>query len=78
MFGISVTTCKSVKLTTGVKYAQYNDAIRVEYLEKGKRNARMFVLAENNPWLRVIDNAVAIIACESPGSQTGRYSGIAL
>lgn len=35
--GIHATVCKSIEITFGVKYAQYNDAVKVVYLEKRKR-----------------------------------------
>lgn len=59
MFGISRINCKTLEISTGLKYAQYEDAIRVVYLEKGKRKPVAFILLYA-PWLRVLamDKAV--------------------
>ncbi len=78
MFGVNRTDCKEVKVTLGVKYAQYNDAVRVEYLEKGKRTKRAFVLSYS-PWLRICalkDAVTPASAMDSngDGSSTSRYT----
>lgn len=78
MFGVGALACKTVKVTTGVKYAQYENAIRVEYLEKGKRTRRAFIL-DYKPWLRVVDSKVAIapdeaIVKQENGSSVSRYT----
>lgn len=57
--GVRPIVCKSVTITTGVKYAQYNDAIRVQFLEKGKRKERAFMLTYR-PWLRIVATKDAI------------------
>lgn len=44
MFGISRTNCKTMTIKTGQKYAQYSGAVRVEYLEKGKRKPHALML----------------------------------
>lgn len=78
MFGISKTDCKSVTVKTGQKYAQYTDAVRVEYLEKGKRTLRAFIL-DYKPWLRIVETKHAI-APDDPmvpngdGSSASRYT----
>jgi hypothetical protein len=43
MFGFHPTLCKSVEVTTGVKYAQHENATRVTFVEKGKRKIRGFI-----------------------------------
>jgi hypothetical protein len=78
MFGISATACKTLKVTTGVRYAQYNDAIRVEYFEPRKRNGRRLIL-DYKPWLRVVDTANAIRPADplihtGSGAKVSRYS----
>ena len=78
MFGVNATACKTLKITTGVKYAQYTDAIRVEYLEKGKRNGRRMIL-DYKPWLRVVDAKHAInpqnpLVENGDGSKISRYA----
>jgi hypothetical protein len=52
MFGVSSINCKWLHVTTGVKYAQYDNAIRVEYIEPRKRNGRRLML-DYKPWLRI-------------------------
>lgn len=78
MFGIARTDCKTVEVTTGVKYAQYNNAIRVKYLEKGKRITRGFIL-DYDPWLRLIALADAVpepdgMVRNGNGSLISRYA----
>ncbi len=58
--GIHATVCKSLELTFNVKYAQYNDAVEVRYIEKGKRNMRGFTLCGASRWLRVCSVKEAI------------------
>lgn len=58
--GIHATVCKSIEITFGVKYAQYNDAVKVVYLEKGKRNMRGFTLCGPHRWFRVCATPKAI------------------
>lgn len=59
MIGLARIDCRSMTVTTGVKFAQYNDAVRVEYVEKGKRKGHSFMLGHGK-WLRVVDTANAI------------------
>ena len=79
MFGTSRVDCRTLKVTTGVKYAQYSDAVRVEYVEKGKRSARAGVLCGAEKWIRVclekdaIDAPPAMIP-NGNGSSISRYS----
>lgn len=42
-FGYGRTLCRSVKVETGVKWAQYDNATRVTFVPKGKRSERQFV-----------------------------------
>jgi hypothetical protein len=58
--GIHKLDCKSIEVTFDVKYAQYNDAVQVKYMEKGKRTLRGFVLSGASRWLRVCPQAQAI------------------
>lgn len=78
MFGVGRTDCRTLKITTGVEYAQYDDAIRVEYLEKGKRKGRRLIL-DYKPWLRVVNRATAInpanpLVANADGSRVSRYT----
>jgi hypothetical protein len=58
-FNVNRIDCKAVTITRGVKYAQYNDATRVEFLEKGKRKPRGTMLTFR-PFLIVLPTAEAI------------------
>jgi hypothetical protein len=58
--GILRTDCATLVLKTGQKYAQYDDAIEIQYLEKRKRYPRGNFLAGNDVWLRVVALADAI------------------
>ncbi len=78
MFGVHRTDCRTLKISTGQKYAQYDNAIRIEYLEKGKRNARVCTLTYK-PWLRVVSLAHAIapddpLVPTSAGCKVSRYA----
>src|SRR4051812_46324576 len=42
---ILAISCREVRVTTGVSYAQYPNAIKVHFLEKGKRKMQGTVLA---------------------------------
>jgi hypothetical protein len=53
------TDCRTLTIETGVKYAQYNNAIKVTYLESGKRKPRYFIL-DYMPFLVVVNRADAI------------------
>lgn len=76
-FGVGATKCKTLKVTTGVHYAQYTDAIELIYLEKGKRLARRCIL-DCKPWFRVVDNKSAISVPdpleECAGGKVSRYT----
>lgn len=54
MGNVTRTDCRSLTVETGVKYAQYNNAVRVTWLAKGKRKARATVLTYN-PFLIVVE-----------------------
>lgn len=73
MFGVVSTTCKTLKITTGVKYAQYDNATRIEYVEKGKRLGRRLIL-DYKPWLLVVDQKNAINPHDGDGSKVSRYT----
>lgn len=78
MFGIHRTDCKTITIMTGVQFAQYTDAIRVVYLEKGKRKTRAFVM-DYAPWARITGSAAAIqpddpFVDNGTGGREGRYS----
>lgn len=78
IFGIARTDCKTVEVTTGVKYAQYDNAIRIKYLEKGKRKPQAFILS-HDPWLRLISPAEGVSPVDpmqrnGNGSAMSRYS----
>lgn len=51
--------CKEVTVTTGVKYAQHDDAVNVSFLRKGKRK-RQGTLLTHKPWLRIIAAGAAV------------------
>lgn len=77
MFGVARTDCRTLVIRTGQKYAQYNDAIRIEYLERGKRNMRSFMLTYR-PWLRVMSLKDAVrpdgaLVASGDGSRATRY-----
>lgn len=59
MFGISRIDCKTLSVESGVKYAQYNNAYRVRFLEKGKRKERGMIL-DYKPFLVVLDTKHAV------------------
>lgn len=78
MFGVARQDCRTVTIKTGQKYAQYTDAVRVEYLEKGKRTPRAFML-DYKPWLRVVETRHAIkpdaaMVPQGDGSSVSRYT----
>lgn len=56
--------CRKLIVTTGVAYAQYNDAVRVEYVEKGKRTPHAFIMGYR-PWIRVCEIKDAVKEPES-------------
>lgn len=58
-FGANRVDCKWIVVKYKQKYAQYNDAIRVEYLEKGKRKPRARMLISNK-YLMIVDTKDAI------------------
>jgi len=58
--GVHAMTCKTLEVTFNVKYAQYNDAVKVIYMEKGKRTLRGFTLSGPQRWLRVCATKDAI------------------
>lgn len=60
-FGASRIDCREVTIERGVKYAQYNDAVVVVYLEKGKRKHKPRQLTLSyKPYLLVVDPKHAI------------------
>ena len=71
-FGVSTTACKVLKITTGVKYAQYDNATRVEYVEKGKRKPVGCMLTYD-PWARVMAEKDAVNP-EDPLVKDGQFS----
>lgn len=78
MFGVGATACRKLKITTGVQYAQYSNAIRLEYVEKGKRTGRRCIL-DYKPWLRVVDSKQAVspadpLVSNEDGSKVSRYT----
>ena len=78
MFGITRTDCRDLTITTGVRYAQYDDATKLEWIERGKRKRVGCILDGHKPWLRVVNTAEAIEP-QSPledvggGTQRSRY-----
>lgn len=79
MFGVSRTDCRTITITTGVKYAQYDDAVKVVYTEKGKRTPRGTVLCGAELWIRVVATKDAIspdsgMVPNGDGSRTSRYT----
>lgn len=84
MGNIERSDCRLVTITEGVGYAQYKNAIRVEYTPKGARKLRSFMLTYN-PFLVVLAAKDAIepdsmFGPSMPASgagvavSTGRYS----
>lgn len=67
--------CRSVTITEGVKYAQYNNAIKVEYTPKAARKLHCFYLTYR-PFLVVLraEEAVepdSMTGSDAPGSNLG-------
>lgn len=58
-FGAQRIDCKEAAVKTGMKYAQYNNATQVVYLEKGKRKAMQRML-DYKPYLAIADIKDAI------------------
>jgi len=77
IFGISRTDCKVLNLATGQKYAQYDDAVRYQLVEKGKRKPQAYALADHDPWMVVVKAEHAIQPdsglVEDCGSKSSRY-----
>ncbi len=66
---------RSVTITTGQQYAQYNNAIKVEYVEKRARKSRGFYLTYK-PFLVVLVARDAIepdfmVELDTPGERSG-------
>ena len=74
-FGADRVDCKDAVVREGVKYAQYNDAVEITFLEKGKRNHIRRTLSGSGRYLLVVEQKHAIgvpdpfVACDS-GRQT--------
>ena len=51
-FGIRSIACREIKVEI-VKYAQYDDAVKITYLQKGKRKHRV-MLKGYRPWFVVV------------------------
>jgi hypothetical protein len=67
--------CRLVTITEGVKYAQYNNAIKIEYTPKNARKRRSFYQTYN-PFLVVLraEDAVepdSMLGPDTPGSNPG-------
>jgi hypothetical protein len=60
MFGIIRTDCKTVQIATGQAHAQYKDAIKVIYLQKGKRLERGFALTNTSDTCIIVDTREAV------------------
>lgn len=60
MFGINRTDCKWLAYQGGHRFAQYNNALIIVFLEKGKRKTMQTYLAENSPWLVLIETYKAV------------------
>ena len=79
MFGcISRTDCKWIICEEGVKYAQYDNAVKIHFLEKGKRTAKTLTLSYK-PFFIAVPTAQAIepddwITPQADGSRVSRYS----
>lgn len=58
-FGATRLDCREVVIQRNVKHAQYNDAIRVLYLEKGKRKAMSRMLT-HKPYMLMVHTKDAI------------------
>jgi hypothetical protein len=59
MGGIHRVDCRDIKIITGVRYAQYPDATRIEFLPKGKR-LRLMIHLHPGSWCRIVDTKLAI------------------
>jgi hypothetical protein len=81
MFGVIRTDCKTVEIATGQAHAQYKDAIKVIYLQKGKRLERGFALTNTSDTCIIVDTKEAIdprnplTEPDEHGCSRSRYSG---
>ena len=67
--------CREVKVTTCVRYAQYTDAIHIEYLQERKR-IRYERTIGYRPFIVVLDTSKAIEPDGMYGSPTTSPSGL--
>lgn len=79
MFGVSRVDCRTLTVLTNQKYAQYNDAVRGQYVERGKRKPVSFVLGGCERWLVVLPTVEAIdpdtsLMLDGSGNCVSRYS----
>lgn len=79
MFGLSRVDCRTLTVLTNQKYAQYKDAVRGQYVERGKRKAVSFVLGGCERWLVVLPTGEAIdpdtsLMVDGSGNCVSRYS----
>lgn len=58
--GINRFDCREVEVIEGVKYAQYDNAVRIIFTEKRKRTARQVVIT-SHPFAVIVDTKHAII-----------------
>ena len=59
-FGAQRTTCKELEIESPVKYAQYNDAIKLTYLEPRKRRSMGQILSGSSKYIVVVPTSCAI------------------
>jgi hypothetical protein len=78
MFGVRQITCRTLEVKTGQKYAQYDNAIRIKFVQAGQRTPRGIVL-DYDPWLRIVASGPMAPKPEDPldtrgdGSKVSRY-----
>lgn len=58
-FGIGRVDCKSLEIREGYDYAQYPNAVHVQFLEKGKRKPKAIVIS-SLPFFILVDTKHAI------------------
>lgn len=77
MGNIERLDCRLVTITEGVEYAQYKNAVKVEYMEKGKRRSRSFLLTYD-PFLVILSAKDAVEPDSMLGAKTPCNAGVML
>lgn len=78
MFGVSRIDCRTLEIREGYKYAQYNNAVHIQFVEKGKRKPRAIVIT-SLPFAVIVATKNAIQPAHwmdknEDGSSVSRYA----